>query len=458
MENKAIKCTSKEDENIDAISYCGECKIYMCNKCEKFHSKLFSNHQTFNLDKRIREIFTGFCKEPNHHQALEFFCKTHNSLCCAACLCKLEKNGIGLHKDCDVCFIEDIKEEKKNKIKSNIKYLEELSNSFKDSIDNLKLQFEKIIKNKEELKLEIQKIFTKIRNEINRREDELLLEVDKQFNEIYFDENILKKCEKLPNNVKLSLEKSKNLEFNEDKLALYINECINIENNIKDINKINEIIIKCRNDDNIEIKFDYQEQQSKSFFEDIKKFGKIQVFDNNNIFDSKIINNDRDKKETIINWIKQKTNKNIINLEKIFVMSINGSASKDFHKYCDNKGPTLTIVKTTKNKIFGGFTPLNWDNSGSKIDIDNQTFIFSLNLMKKYDMINIKKQAIYCRTGYGPYFGGKDFSIEYNMKTAEAYANAGTNFLSNNNLELIGGKGNNISFDIEDFEIFKVNY
>ena len=93
-----------------------------------------------------------------------------------------------MHKDCDVCFIEDIKEEKKNKIKSNIKYLEDLSNSFKDTIDNLKLIFEKIVKNKEELKIEIQNVFTKIRNEINNKEDELLLEVDKQFNEIYFDD------------------------------------------------------------------------------------------------------------------------------------------------------------------------------------------------------------------------------------------------------------------------------
>ena len=66
---------------------------------------------------------------------------------------------------------------------------------------------------------------------------------------------MIKKCEKLPNNIKLSLEKSKNLEFDEDKLALYINECINIENNTKDINKVNESIKKCRNGDNIEIKF-----------------------------------------------------------------------------------------------------------------------------------------------------------------------------------------------------------
>ena len=69
-------------------------------------------------------------------------------------------------------------------------------------------------------------------------------------------------------------------------------------------------------------------------------------------------------------------------------MSENGTDSKDFHKYCDNKGSTLILVKTTKNKIFGGFTPLNWDNSSyTKIDESNQTFIFSLNLMKKYNMI-----------------------------------------------------------------------
>ena len=100
MEIKSLKCSSKEDKDIDAISYCGECKIYMCNKCEKFHSKLFYNHLTYNLDKQIDDIFTGFCKEPNRKNKLEFFCKNHNTLCCAACLCKIEKDGVGLHKDC----------------------------------------------------------------------------------------------------------------------------------------------------------------------------------------------------------------------------------------------------------------------------------------------------------------------------------------------------------------------
>ena len=47
-------------------------------------------------------------------------------------------------------------------------------------------------KDKENLKLEIQNLFTKIRTILNEREDELLNEVDKIFNTKYFDEDIIK--------------------------------------------------------------------------------------------------------------------------------------------------------------------------------------------------------------------------------------------------------------------------
>ena len=174
---------------------------------------------------------------------------------------------------------------------------------------------------------------------------------------------------------------------------------------------------------------------------------------------SLITNDNINYKKQIIKWIKQKTNKEEIKFEKIFTMSINGSSSKDFHNYCDNKGPTLTLVKTTQNKIFGGFTPLNWDNnSGFICDKDNQTFIFSLNLMKKYDMINSENSAIQCNRFYGPYFGVCDFGIRADMKKGNSYANSKCNFLSGNNLELTGGKGENEIFDVENFEVFKVNF
>ena len=69
--------------------------------------------------------------------------------------------------------------------------------------------YEKIDKSKEELKRNIQKIFTKLRNALNDREDELLLEVDNKYNELNLNENIIKECDKLPNKIKISLEKGK---------------------------------------------------------------------------------------------------------------------------------------------------------------------------------------------------------------------------------------------------------
>ena len=142
-------------------------------------------------------------------------------------------------------------------------------------------------------------------------------------------------------------------------------------------------------------------------------------------------------------------------------MKENGYDSKDFHKYCDNKEPTLILVKTTKDKIFGGFTPLNWKNGKynyAKIDNSNQTFIFSLNLMKKYDLINTERKAIRYLKNFGPIFGDKDIALNDNMKKGITFANSNCNFLSNNNLELTGGKGNSECFETKDIEVFKIIY
>ena len=197
MENQKKKCSLLEHKETNANSFCVECKIYLCNKCENYHSKLFPNHQTYNSEKDLNDIFTGYCKEKEHHEKLEFFCKTHNHLCCATCIAKIKTKEIGIHKDCDVCLLDDIKNEKKNKIEENIKYLKELSNSLQTSIDNLKTVFEKINEKKENIKTKIQSVFTKLRNELNNREDKLLLEADEILNKIYCHENIIKEGVKL---------------------------------------------------------------------------------------------------------------------------------------------------------------------------------------------------------------------------------------------------------------------
>ena len=111
MENQQ-KCSLKKHQENNAISYCSECNIYLCNKCGNHHSELFENHSVFNLDKNAQEIFTGICKEFNHKNELIYYCKDHNILCCAACLSKIKDKENGKHHDCNVCTIEEIKNEK----------------------------------------------------------------------------------------------------------------------------------------------------------------------------------------------------------------------------------------------------------------------------------------------------------------------------------------------------------
>ena len=107
------KCWLEEHNKIDAISFCQDCKIYMCNKCQNIHNNLLKKHHLYSLDKEINEIFTGLCKIENHQNELDYFCKTHNQLCCAKCITKIKSKGNGQHTDCSICNIEDIMEEKK---------------------------------------------------------------------------------------------------------------------------------------------------------------------------------------------------------------------------------------------------------------------------------------------------------------------------------------------------------
>ena len=63
-QNKSKKCSLSEHKEIDAIIFCQECKILMCNKCDINYSNLFKLHHKYKLDKDdIKDIFTRFCKE-----------------------------------------------------------------------------------------------------------------------------------------------------------------------------------------------------------------------------------------------------------------------------------------------------------------------------------------------------------------------------------------------------------
>ena len=442
MENQK-KCSLKAHSDNNAISYCQKCEIYMCNKCDKTHSDLCTNHLEFIINENINDFFSEICQEEKNHTKLSYFCKTHNKLSCVACIAKIEGEGNGQHKDCDVCFVKEIKDEKKSKLKENIKCLTDLSNSLESSIKELKKIFDKINENKEELKLEIQKIFTNIRNNLNNREDELLLEVDKEFNNIFGDEGIIREGEKLPEKVKKSLEKGKIIENewnNNIKLISIINDCINIENDISQINRINENINICQKNNEVKIKLCLNNDEINKLTDNIKNFGKIKC---SKIFFSKI-NFDE-------NMVKDWIGKNFIS-KLLFSTSKDGFEPSEFHKFCDNKGPTIIFIETTKGYIFGGYTELDWDISGS-YKADESTFLFSINNKSKYTRKN-RQCSIYCRKDLAPSFGGDGNQNIFCRNSCKAGQICSQNTFANKE-DLNNGDKN---FEVKEMEVFQIKF
>ena len=165
------------------------------------------------------------------------------------------------------------------------------------------------------------------------------------------------------------------------------------------------------------------------------------------IKDSKLIGDDIQIAKTIREWIDP-NRKSQFNL--LFRKSRDGSDCSDFHRCWDKKGATLTLIETDKGYKFGGYTPLEWENSDGLDKTDELTFLFSLNQMKKYTKIQ-NNRSIYVTKSYGPMFGsGTDLYINKNMNTGNL--SNGT-FLKN--LELANGES---SFNVREIEIFQVEF
>ena len=86
----------------------------------------------------------------------------------------------------------------------------------------------------------------------------------------------------------------------------------------------------------------------------------------------------------------------------IYKATRDGFNSNYFHKFCDNKGPMVSIIKTLGNLSFGGFLNINWSDNGGDTN-DNKSFLFSFNLNKIYK--NNGNCACSFGKEKGPYFG-----------------------------------------------------
>src|SRR6266498_6065658 len=68
-----------------------------------------------------------------------------------------------------------------------------------------------------------------------------------------------------------------------------------------------------------------------------------------------------EQKRLLQDWINDRKEKTEWKL--LYRASRDGYTAHAFHSCCDNKGPTLTIVKCKdKTGLIGGYTPLNWSS------------------------------------------------------------------------------------------------
>ena len=180
------------------------------------------------------------------------------------------------------------------------------------------------------------------------------------------------------------------------------------------------------------------------FLENIKKFGgikdnSIKIFNSNIEFDEALIKT----------WLNNRK----FNSELLYRKTRDGSTPNDFLNRCDNKGITITFIETTKGYKFGGYTELQWDNSGGKKD--KSTFIFSINKNKKFAARN-DNYSIVSVSHEGPRFGNRSYPeifLNGALDKGQSYDDSSCTFTQGR--ILTNGEE---YWDVKELEVFKINY
>ena len=172
-------------------------------------------------------------------------------------------------------------------------------------------------------------------------------------------EDLIKDSEKLPNKINISLEKGKsiNKDWNDNQLNYFINDCIEIENNIKEINLINENILKSNSNKNKKIKFKPDEDGISNILEIIKKFGKI--YYNKFTFKNCPLNINEYKKFEVSG-----DNNNIVTKTGTKDYWTGIICEKELSK-CEEHKWKIKILKTKYKYIMVGVAPIDFDFNSS---------------------------------------------------------------------------------------------
>ena len=326
-----------------------------------------------------------------------------------------------------------------NKIINNIRRVDSntsttSSNEDKEQINRIQSQF-KILENEfEKQKLEINNLI-KLINELKAENGKLKIENQNLINKenlsgaILNENNTIKiqinNYEKKCNDYeKLINMKEQENETYKKKLEELMNDKINSEN------EINQLKEELQN-----IKSQYTKINNK---EENLRLVKGEIIENN------------EELEFLAQKICKEHKKITLNL--LYKATIDSPKAASFHKRCDSSESTLVLVKSDKDKRFGGFTTCSWEGECIEKE-DENAFVFSLDKMKTYDIIPYEK-AIGCYPNFGPIFLGCQIRIydEAFVKGGSTYLK-GSTYYTEEDYELTGGEQ---QFLVKEIEVYGV--
>ncbi|KAF9995023.1 hypothetical protein BGZ65_009345, partial [Modicella reniformis] len=142
-----------------------------------------------------------------------------------------------------------------------------------------------------------------------------------------------------------------------------------------------------------------------------------------------------------------------------------GFDATNFHIACDQRGPTLTIVRTDNGMIFGGYNGSSWSRHPTGVySTSRSNFLFTLknreHPTRENAVFGIKgdgSAAAYSKADYGPTFGvGHDLYISSNCNLSclsSSTMPSTYNGIGASSTALAGSS----NFRVQEYEVFLVN-
>ena len=167
-----LKCDECGDDNDPVVALCVDCELYLCQDCNKPHSKKNKTHDIVSLRLVTGEETAGqptrkvlYC--PNHQKnELDYYCNTCDKIVCLYCTVK---DHVGHTHD----IVEKTASEHRNVLRKIITPVDEMIENLSKAEANIVSTQEKIKEQANEIDQDIDKCYYEQLKELNKRHKQL---------------------------------------------------------------------------------------------------------------------------------------------------------------------------------------------------------------------------------------------------------------------------------------------